>query len=141
MDAVKRAATQHSRDRAVTDAEGLQLPGGDEPELAPCNPSDCATWVLRAAGGVQKVTEFRRRDEVGDVRTMRASFSPRPISRVDLGQFRTGCAAHLAEDAPRMRRSGRDKRDCDDVDTRRYTFGESPRTRWAPYPTPTRYRP
>lgn len=118
MDAVKRAATQSSCDGGATDPEHLQLPAGDETELTPRNPRDCATWVVCTAAGGQKVTKLLGRNERGDISTLRDTFSPGPTSRGDLGQFRTGCGAHPGEDAPRIRRCGLDERDCQRVLTK-----------------------
>jgi hypothetical protein len=88
VEAVKRTATQPSGDRAVTDAESLQLPAGDEAELAPRDPRDCViVWVLPAAAGAQNVTEFSGQDEPGSVSTLRDGLSPRSTGAVDVGQF------------------------------------------------------
>lgn len=115
MDAVKRAATQSACDGGATDAEHLQLPGGDETELTPRDPRDCVIWVVCTAAGGQKVTKLQGRDELGDISALRDTFSPRPTSPIDFGQFRTGCAAHPAEDDRRIRPRGRNGRDCSRV--------------------------
>ncbi len=91
VQAMERPATHPSPDRGTAEAEGMQLPGGDDAQLAPPDQGHNAiTESLRSAPGVQKVTKLGRRDDLGDISTPSDTFSPTSSYGVGRRQLCTG---------------------------------------------------
>ena len=85
VETMKRSAAHPSRNPAGTDADGVQLPGGDKAELTARDPSECV--VITPTTGARKLTEFRRRDELDDISTPSDSLWPRSTGAGDSGEF------------------------------------------------------
>jgi hypothetical protein len=88
---MKPAAANPIPDRAVTNADGSQLPRCDEAELAASYPGNPAVaQVIRASTRAHNFPQLARRDDVGDKSFLSSSFPPTFPADGDGGKFRPG---------------------------------------------------